>query len=248
MKKTGLLAVAAIVIAAVAAGWWGYSARQHGVTRTAVVNSVSDSESEKLNAFPSVRLLKEQEPTIWANVMAKTEQMRKEGKSDRQIYDAIQPDILHVQMVRLQQAPDKNVVEYMRANMEQTAAMQKISDDDCFRFLFPQIKGGVYAMNLLPRQVMAHRSEVDAAMMSAAVGPNKHTVTDAERQQAHRDVQQVIKVLNAKYGADMALLSQPQQAVGKEQVMCNMVQDLWDGVLALPEANAAAVIRLSVQP
>ena len=38
-------------------------------------------------------------------------------------------------MSRLQNAPDANVVNYMTINMEQTAAIQKVSDDACFRFL-----------------------------------------------------------------------------------------------------------------
>lgn len=44
-------------------------------------------------------------------------------------------------MSRLQNAPDANVVNYMTINMEQTAAIQKVSDDACFRFLYPGVKG-----------------------------------------------------------------------------------------------------------
>lgn len=56
------------------------------------------------------------------------------GESEQQIIDAIQPQILQVQMARLQQAPDANVIEYMKINLEQIAAVAKVGNDECFRF------------------------------------------------------------------------------------------------------------------
>jgi hypothetical protein len=61
--------------------------------------------------------------------------LQKAGEPEQQIIDTIQPQILHLQMSRLQNAPDANVVNYMTINMEQTAAIQKVSDDACFRLL-----------------------------------------------------------------------------------------------------------------
>ncbi len=55
--------------------------------------------------------------------------LQKAGEPEQQIIDTIQPQILHLQMSRLQNAPDANVVNYMTINMEQTAAIQKVSDD-----------------------------------------------------------------------------------------------------------------------
>ena len=37
-------------------------------------------------------------------------------------------------MARLQQAPDANVIEYMKINLEQIAAVAKVGNDECFRF------------------------------------------------------------------------------------------------------------------
>jgi hypothetical protein len=73
-------------------------------------------------------------------------------------------------MSRLQYAPDANVVNYMTINMEQTAAIQKVSDDACFRFLYPTVKGGVNPMRMLDKDLMARRMQADADMMRAAYG------------------------------------------------------------------------------
>ncbi len=138
------------------------------------------------------------------------------------------------------------MVEYMKINMEQTAAMQKVSDDSCYRFLYPEVKGGVNPMRLLDKDLMQRRMQADVDMMRAAVGPDKHTVTPQEIQQAETDVVPIIQKLTGKYGDDIELLQMPQKGKGKEKQSCDLVQDLWNNVLALPEPNAAGLIRYAV--
>jgi hypothetical protein len=55
-----------------------------------------------------------------------------------------------------------------------------------------------------------------------------------------------MKELADKYGEAIQLLQTPEQAVGKEKLSCDMVQDMWAKVLKLPEPKAAGVIRLAV--
>jgi len=143
-------------------------------------------------------------------------------------------------------ATDDNVVAFMQVNMQQTAMVQKSSDDACFRFLFPGVKGGINSPKILPRDVTMRRMQVDAAMMRSAYCPDKHSVTDAEREQARQDIQPIVRQLTKRYGSDLQLMSEPHKAVGKEGLVCNQVQELWRNVLQLPPARAAGIIRLSV--
>ena len=94
-------------------------------------------------SMPVYQVLKEQEPALWQNILTQATQLKEAGKSEQQIIDAIQPQILQVQMARLQQAPDANVIEYMKINLEQIAAVAKVGNDECFRFLFPAVKAGL---------------------------------------------------------------------------------------------------------
>ncbi|MCK6998623.1 topoisomerase II [Enterobacter kobei] len=173
-----------------------------------------------LNAMPAWQVIKEQEPALHQRILD--------------------------QMAALQNAPDANVVNYMTINMEQTAAIQKVSDDACFRFLYPMVKGGVNPMRMLDKDLMARRMQADADMMRAAYGKNRHTVTTAEREAAVEDVRPIMKALADKYGEDIQLLQMPEKAAGKEKLSCDMVQEMWAKVLALPEQKAAGVIRLAV--
>ncbi len=235
MKK-GLRIAIAVVLGMVAAGW---------IYRDKAPNTEQQLDTA-LSSMPVWQVIKEQEPEFRKKVQDEMLALQKAGKNEQQIIDTVQPKILHLQMARLQNAPDANVVEYMKINMEQTAAMQKVSDDSCYRFLYPEVKGGVNPMRLLDKDLMLRRMQADVDMMRAAVGPDKHTVTPQEIQQAETDVVPIIQKLTGKYGDDIELLQMPQKGKGKEKQSCDLVQDLWNNVLALPEPNAAGLIRYAV--
>ncbi len=235
MKK-GLRIAIAVVLGMVAAGW---------IYRDKAPNTEQQLDTA-LSSMPVWQVIKEQEPEFRKKVQDEMLALQKAGKNEQQIIDTVQPKILHLQMARLQNAPDANVVEYMKINMEQTAAMQKVSDDSCYRFLYPEVKGGVNPMRLLDKDLMQRRMQADVDMMRAAAGPNKHTVTPQEIQQAETDVVPIIQKLTGKYGDDIELLQMPQKGKGKEKQSCDLVQDLWNNVLALPEPNAAGLIRYAV--
>jgi len=235
MKK-GLRIAIAVVLGMVAAGW---------IYRDKAPNTEQQLDTA-LSSMPVWQVIKEQEPEFRKKVQEEMLALQKAGKNEQQIIDTVQPKILHLQMARLQNAPDANVVEYMKINMEQTAAMQKVSDDSCYRFLYPEVKGGVNPMRLLDKDLMQRRMQADVDMMRAAAGPDKHTVTPQEIQQAETDVVPIIQKLSGKYGDDIELLQMPQKGKGKEKQSCDLVQDLWNNVLALPEPNAAGLIRYAV--
>lgn len=212
MKK-GLRIAIAVVLGMVAAGW---------IYRDKAPNTEQQLDTA-LNSMPVWQVIKEQEPEFRKKVQDEMLALQKAGKNEQQIIDTVQPKILHLQMARLQNAPDANVVEYMKINMEQTAAMQKVSDDSCYRFLYLEVKGGVNPMRLLDKDLMQRRMQADVDMMRAAAGPDKHTVTPQEIQQAETDVVPIIQKLTGKYGDDIELLQMPQKGKGKEKQSCDLV-------------------------
>lgn len=195
-------------------------------------------------AMPVYEVIKEQEPALWQTILNQAVEMKTAGKSEQQIIDTIQPQILTFQMARLQQAPDANVIAYMQVNLAQIDAIAKVGGDECFRFLFPAVKGGINPVQLIPREIMSRRMANDMTMLQAAYGPGKHTVTAEEKELALQDLQAISPGLVQRYGPDIQIMADPNKGVGKEQLACDMVQDLWTQVLKLPTARAAGVIRL----
>lgn len=239
MNKTWLRIVAVVIVAAALAFWVYYDKQRQQQTPAQQLDIA-------LNTMPAWRVISEQEPAFHQRIREQILTLQKMGDTGQQIIDVIQPQILALQMARLQQAPDASVVEYMQVNMVQTAAIQKVSDDACFRFLYPAVKGGINPMRLLDNDITQRRMQADAGMMRASYGPQRHSVTPQERETALADVRPIMKTLADKYGEDIQLLQMPEKAVGKEKLTCEMVQAMWAKVLMLPEQKAAGVIRLAV--
>ncbi|AUV02836.1 topoisomerase II [Phytobacter ursingii] len=248
-RKGKIGGITSAVIIAVAILVWNVGYRQYiAPWLQNSGESQMDVAFRAISSMPTYQVLREQEPQLLETIRTTAKNMEKEGKTPQQIIDYIQPQIIGVQMTRLQNAPDENVIAYMQINMEQTAAIQKVSDDNCFRFLFPAVKGGINPAKILPGDFLMKRMNIDAAMMRAAYGVNRHTVTDKERQDAQQHLQPIIAVLVKKYGQDIEIMPDPRKGVGKEKVACDIVQDLWRNVLTLPQDQAAGMIRLIMAP
>lgn len=200
-----------------------------------------------LQGFPTYKVIEEQEPQIFSHIRNQILKMTKDGKSEQQIIDVIQPQVLALQRQSLQFAPDDLVVAVMKSNMEQTAAIQSVSDEDCFRFLFPEVKGGINAARILPHEIIMKRINTDVAMMRSAYGENKHTVTDEERLNAQNDLRLVIQKMMLKYGQDLIIIGEPLKGIGKEKIACELVQELWSNVFQLPENRSSGVIRMVME-
>ncbi|KAA1280698.1 topoisomerase II [Citrobacter pasteurii] len=245
-KKGWLGKLSGAVVFVVAIVAWNLFDVHYLIPRESPDYGLTDAQKfeNAMLSMPVYQVLKEQEPALWQNILTQATQLKEAGKSEQQIIDAIQPQILQVQMARLQQAPDANVIEYMKINLEQIAAVAKVGNDECFRFLFPAVKGGINPVRIIPRELMNRRMASDMSMMHAAYGPNKHTVTAEEKQLALQDLQSISPGLVQRFGPDIQIMADPSKGVGKEKVVCEMVQDLWSQVLKLPTARAAGVIRL----
>lgn len=232
--------IVAVAVISAAVAFWVYYDKQR------LQNTPDHRLDTTLNAMPSWQVLKEQDPRFVARIREQILTMQKAGDSEQDIIDVVQPQILSLQMSRLQYAPDANAVAYMKINMEQTAAIQKVSDDACFRFLFPGVKGGINPMRVLDKDMMQRRMQADAEMMRAGWSNDRHTVTSEEHAAAVEDVRPIMQELTVQYGKDIQLLVMPENAVGKEKLTCEMVQAMWGKVLKLPEQKAARVIRMAV--
>lgn len=245
-KKGWIGKIAGVVIFVVAIVGWNLFDVHYLIPRESPDYGLTEAQKfeKAMLTMPVYQVIKEQEPALWEHIRNQAAQMKEAGKSEQQIIDVIQPQILQMQMARLQQAPDAEVIDYMKINLEQIAAVQKVGDDECFRFLFPAVKGGINPVRIIPREIMDRRMASDLGMLYASHGPKKHTVTAEEKQLALQDLQALSPMLVQRYGQDIQIMADPNKGVGKEKLTCDMVQDLWTQVLKLPTVRAAGVIRL----
>ncbi|OQP32108.1 topoisomerase II [Pantoea latae] len=245
MRKKGWIGrISAIVLTLAAIALWNVMDAYY------LKNQTNQNIDQQLDAamasMPTWQVLKEQEPEKVEQIRAQAALMIKAGKREQQVIDSIQPQILAIQKNRLAYAPDEQVVAVMQVNVAQIEAVQQVSDDACYRFLFPEVKGGINPTKLIPQTVMSQRIKADVAMMRAAWGPDKHIVTSEERQHAQLSARKVIQMMVPTYGQNLEILNDPRKGAEKEKITCNLYKDLWRNVLALPQNEAAGIIRMAM--
>lgn len=241
-KKTSIVAIIVALII------WNYIDTNFLIPKNGNHSGFVEAKKidEMLATVPSIALFKELEPELWQSIFNQLAQMHKEKKTEQQMIDVIQPQILKIQMKSLQNAPDTNVVDYMKINLEQVAIIQKSSNENCFKFIFPHINGGINGVNFIPKNIIQKRLDANESIMKIAYGENKHIVTEQERELAINDGRAVLNKLEQIYHDDVYIMMDPINGVGKEKIACDINQDFWKLVIELPEKNAAGVIRLAM--
>ncbi|NUW60398.1 hypothetical protein [Cronobacter muytjensii] len=244
-KKGKVNKLAAIAIFVVGIALWNVA--DIAWLKGSKATSPEQGFDEAFNSMPLYKLIKENDPAFYARMRNQAVEMAKQGKTQQDIIDTMQAQMAELEMQRIQFAPDSDVMAYMRVNMEQTREMKQHSDDACFRFLMPQVKGGVNPVQMLSKEVIAKRMDVEMKLLSASYGPNQHKVTSEEQKLAEETLAPIGQALAAKYGDTIDVFTDPQKGVGQEKQVCNMVQELWRDVLALPPEKAGPAIRISMQ-
>ena len=102
-KKGWLGKVSGAVVFVVAIIAWNLFDVHYLIPRESPDYGLTDAQKfeNAMLSMPVYQVLKEQEPALWQNILTQATQLKEAGKSEQQIIDAIQPQILQVQMARL---------------------------------------------------------------------------------------------------------------------------------------------------
>ncbi len=94
MKRAWKPIVIVAVLAAAVACWVYYDKQRMQQTPEHQLDTT-------LNSMPAWQVLKEQDPAFQQRIRAQILDMQKEGNSEQQIIDVVQPQILHLQLLEV---------------------------------------------------------------------------------------------------------------------------------------------------
>ena len=143
---------------------------------------------------------------------------------------------------RLMRAPDAAVGNYIRVSV---SAMQALGQRDprlCFRFLYPQVNGGVNLTKTLSPTLNAQ----EAAAMEQLLLSSRGGDLPVDQPQAQQDLQRIVAALYKKWGDKLQQLNMPADTAVDRSSMCAMSVDLYSAILALPDKQAANLLRRMV--
>ncbi|MBA0035315.1 hypothetical protein HS962_03520 [Pantoea sp. BIGb0393] len=198
--------------------------------------------STQLSLAPGYRLLKIQEPALWQLLNRELLHKRLEGMPADQALGDMRGWLMDLINQRLTRATDEAILNYVRVSVQEMQALQQQEPQRCFRFLYPQVNGGINLQQVLSPELNQRDAQALEALLQQSTGneqPLDHAV-------AQRDLQSVVEKLYGKWGDRLQQLNMPADTAVDRGAMCAMSIDLYNGILALPDKQAANLLRKMV--
>lgn len=204
--------------------------------------ALAQDVSTQLSLAPGYRLLKTQEPALWQLLNRELLHKRMEGVPADQALGELRGWLMDLVNQRMARADDQTLVNYLRVSVEEMQALQQPEPQRCFRFLYPQINGGINLQQVLSPALYQRDAQALDQLLRQSTGSEQ----PLDQALAQRDLQSIVEKLYGKWGDKLQQLNMPADTAVDRSAMCAMSIDLYSGILALPAKQAANLLRKMV--
>jgi len=201
-----------------------------------------DAAQLKLATLPVWRTIKVQQPALYRQASDELLNGLHSGLTEQQAFDRLRPLAADLLNQRINAAADDDLIGYMKVSLEEMKQLRQQSSDRCFRFLFPQVRGGVDIAELLPQTLVESEMQAMDRLLVNSRGGDR--VVDLPR--GRKQLQSVVRTLYVKWGSDLQTLNTPAEPGVDESKLCDMTIDLYQSVLALADKDSANVLRIII--
>ncbi len=211
-----------------------YRAPQHPAP-----TAIPDAQSQ-LAAMPVYGTIKQQDPQLYQRLNEALLAQVAAGVPLPQAIGQLRGMLVKLLNQRIGRASDDAINHYMMLSVKEMQSLRAIDPLLCFKFLFPQVDGGVNIAAVLPAELQQDDLVQTDALLKASTGP-EHAVDLAG---ARTSLQGIVLRLYHQWGRDLQWLNVPADANIDRGKVCDMTIDLYREVLMLPPAQAANVLRM----
>lgn len=204
--------------------------------------ALAQEVSTQLSLAPGYRLLKTQEPALWQLLNRELLHKRMEGVPADQALGELRGWLMDLVNQRMARADDATLVNYLRVSVEEMQALQQPEPQRCFRFLYPQVNGGINLQQALSPELYQRDAQALDQLLLKSTGNDQ----PLDQALAQRDLQSIVEKLYGKWGDKLQQLNMPADTAVDRSAMCAMSIDLYSGILALPAKQAANLLRKMV--
>lgn len=195
----------------------------------------------RLAALPAWRIIRVQQPDLFRQASQQLDDGLRGGLSEQQVLERLRPLAADLLNRRVNTARDDDLRRYVQVSLEQMIQLRNRGAEPCFRFLFPQVEGGVNLSQLLPQALMDSEMLAMDRLLANSRGPSP-SLENAER--ARQQLQQVVRTLYGRWGSQLQMLNSPADPGANKALLCDMSVDLYQSVLALTGNDSASVLRI----
>lgn len=207
-----------------------------------------ESEEQKIDqalaALPLYTTIKTQEPALYAQIRSNILKVRKDGKSQQEAIDTVKPMVSVLLSERITHAPDANVNDAMQVNLEEMQTLQARKDGSCFKFLYPQVSGGVNTAQVLPPELFQKDLSTMNDLLLATGSGQTVQPTVVSTGKVVLMMAPVREALANMYGEQLQMFSDLTKPDVDREKVCEISISLYSGILALQPADSAAILRM----
>ncbi|EXU74775.1 hypothetical protein ABW286_03205 [Erwinia papayae] len=190
--------------------------------------------------LPLYRTLKVQQPSLYQKLHQQYLSAVATGESEAQALEHLRPMLADLLSQRISYASNEALYRYMQVSLEQMKALRQQNSELCFKFLFPQVSGGINTTESLPVELRKKEGEALDYFLQQSFGA-EHT---GNALQGREDLGNIVRSLYGRWGSDLQLINAPAETGADKTKLCEMTIDLYQSVLALPVNHSAEVLRI----
>jgi hypothetical protein len=188
---------------------------------------------------PVFQSIREYEPETYASLEEFFVEAVRRGEDKQKTIDGAREKISSVIVKRLPKASDAAVAGYMSVLVEQMSALHDQGGGLCFKYLFPQVEGGIDAPGVFSSELLKRDMEaMDLAIRS--YDETRGIPTEAE---VIPLLQPLYAELYEAYGDGVSVLSNPAAENVDRERLCDITRALYAGILGLEPDQSVKVLR-----
>lgn len=195
---------------------------------------------QRLASLPVYRTIRVQQPGLYQKLNGVFIQALQEGNSEKQALERLRPWLAELLNQRISYASNALLYDYMAVALEEMKVIRQKNADLCFKYLFPQVEGGVNTADILPQSL----TDKEMAVMDSFLLNSHGAEQPADAAGGRASLQVIVRSLYGKWGSALQTLNAPAEAGVDKAKLCDMTIDLYHSVLALPVNQAGEVLRI----
>ena len=198
----------------------------------------------ELLRIPIYQVLEKHEPIAFERLLAEyTLVVRDRSRID--IYTQVaNNEIGTVATKHIAHSSDAALLALMQDMLDKLQVLRARAPEDCYRYLFPKAAGPADLARWFDRDAQARTL---ARMADVIRTSAENPVASPARERVEPLLSPVINEMYAQFGESTTLLSRAEERGVNHATVCAIATTLYEKVMRLPPADAAAVIRSMTQ-
>jgi hypothetical protein len=214
------------------------------VTPKVLVAWAEDRARDELLAVPVYAVLQKYEPTVFERLVLEYRLVVIDRSRIGAFTDEANTQVSEVASRHIAQSSDAALLGLMNDMLQRLQLLRAKSPDDCYRYLYSDVAG--------PPDIGKHfdraSQERTLALMAEVIRTSvEQPAPGAPTERAQALLAPIVQAMNAEYGENTQLLSHAKEPGVDRRMVCNVSVALYEKMMALPQADAAAVVRVMSQ-